>query len=112
MSSSFPRVRSFGWFARAYHSRKDLLVAGAAAKISRESFADFRVARMRMPLDQCYRGDHHPRCADAALRAAAFEERCLHSVKLRATGDSLDRANVRAIGFEGRDQTTVDDRAV
>ncbi len=65
-----------------------------------------------MPLHQRHGRDHHARRADPALRAATLEEGLLHGVQLRAAGDALNRANVGAIGFSGRNQATGNDRAI
>ena len=58
-------------------------------------------------------GHHHSRRADAALRAAAFDECLLHSVKLTfATAMPSIVLIVAAFDLRHRHQTTVDDLAV
>src|SRR4051812_45866968 len=64
----------------AHHRLEDFHVPGAATEIARESFTNGCVVEMRIPFQQTDSGDHHPGCADAALRAAALDEGLLHGM--------------------------------
>src|SRR2546423_5187550 len=59
-------------------------------------------------MDGC---ENHARRADAALRAARFDHRLLDGVQSLATGDALDRCNLRAFGLREGDETTVDENS-
>src|ERR1700737_3825141 len=72
---------------------KNLHVAGAAAKIAGHPFANIRLGWFRISLEQIYGRHNHTRRADAALRAAAFDECLLHRVKLILGGDRFDGLN-------------------
>src|SRR3569832_437074 len=60
------------------HGLDDVLVARAAADVAVQLLANFRFARVRVPLAQVERAHHHARRAEAALQAVAFLERRLH----------------------------------
>src|SRR4051812_35792227 len=69
---------------------EDFHVAGAAAEIAGEAVADVGLGRLRRSIEQVDGGDDHARRADAALRAAAGDERLLHGVQLLAARDAFD----------------------
>src|SRR6186997_853239 len=57
-----------------HHRADDLVIAGAPAQVAGEPVADFLLARLRIPLEQCVGGDQHARGADTALKRGHFEE--------------------------------------
>jgi hypothetical protein len=63
-------------------------------------------------LKQIHGRQNHSRRADAALRAAAFDERLLHSVKVITRRHAFDGFNLSAFDLRHRYQTTVDDPAI
>src|SRR5947209_1174277 len=99
-------------FIRADDRVEDFHVAGAAAEISRESFAYVGLGRAVVSFEEADGGEHHARRADAALRAAALDHRALHGVEALAVGDAFDRGYPRALGLRDGDEATVDQLAV
>src|SRR5437773_11732121 len=78
---------------RPNHRLKNFRVPGAAAKISRQTIANLSFVWTRIFLQQVHRRQNHSWRADAALRAAAFNERLLHGVQLLRTRNPLDGLN-------------------
>src|ERR1044072_9424296 len=60
-----------------HHRVEDFHVAGAAAEITGESFADVGLGRVGHAFEEADGGEHHARRADAALRGAALAPRLL-----------------------------------
>src|ERR1700690_148125 len=52
--------------------------------------------------------ENHPRCADAALRAPAFQKSPLQAIQSLAGAQSFDGNDVRIPGLQDRYETTVD----
>src|ERR1041385_2503845 len=95
-----------------HHRVEDFHVAGAAAEIAGESFADVGLGRGGVAFEEADGGEHHARRADAALRAAALDHRLLHGVEALAVGDAFDRGDPRALDLRDGDEATVDQLAV
>ena len=80
--------------ARVEHRLEDPHVAGAAAQIAgRAPRGPPLRSGSGMRDEQIDGREDHPRRADAALRAAALEERLLHRVQLVAAGEAFDRGD-------------------
>ena len=82
----------------------DVLVAGAAAQIARQAFADLVVGRERIFLDQIGRGHQHARRAEAALQGVMLVERLLQRVQLPMRAEALDRLDAAAVGLHREHQ--------
>src|SRR5690348_949434 len=76
-------------FERVLHGFVDLHVAGAAAKIAGERFANFVERGIRITIEQGFRGNHEARRAETALRAAHFGEALLDRIELARTAESF-----------------------
>jgi len=87
-------------------------VAGAAAQVSGETFADVGFRGMRVALEKIYGGESHAGSAYAALRSAVREERLLHGMQSLSAGDSLNRANRCPVGLQRGNQAAVHQRTV
>src|SRR5262249_38351228 len=110
-----PRGRSSPCAAaspRIHYRLEDARVAGAAAEVAGERRADVGLGRVRRPLEQAHRREHHARRADAALRAAVLEEGLLDLGEPALVGEPLDGADVRAGRLTDRDQAAADQLAV
>jgi hypothetical protein len=90
----------------------DFDVPGAAAEIARDCFFDHVARRLRIHIEQSAGGYQHPRSADAALRAAAFEKRLLQRLKLAVTRKTFDSDYSRLRYLTNRNETGVDDLSV
>src|SRR2546427_7868566 len=77
ISTLFPYTTLF----RSHDRLEYLHIPGAATKVPREPVANVCFARLRIFFQQTNGGHHHSRCADAALRPAAFDESLLHRVR-------------------------------
>src|SRR5262245_33414094 len=99
--------------ARPHHRFKNFHIAGAPAKIPRQAVSNLSVRGLGNLFEQFHGGDYHPRRADAALGAAAFNERLLYGVQLvfaeRNTLDSFDRTT---FDLRCRNQTAVHNLSV
>src|ERR1700686_1688252 len=91
---------------------KNLQIPGAAAKISRETFADFFECRPGSFFEQMHCGEDHARSADAALRCTAVEEGLLQGMQSIIVCQALYRNNARSICLQRRNQATVYEHAV
>src|SRR6202022_4263860 len=80
--------------------RNDVLVAGAAAQIALELFADGVVTEVvALAVDDIDRGHDHAGRAEAALQAVMLAEGFLHRMQRRAVGrKALDGLDLMAIG--------------
>src|SRR5712692_9451287 len=95
------------------HDRfKNFHVPRAAAKTPRQAVANVGVSWVRYLFKQIHRRQNHARRADAALRAAAFDERLLHGVQLIAGCQGFDGFDISALDLGDRYQTTVNDLAI
>ena len=91
---------------------KNLHVAGAATKISRQPVANFRLSRSWISFKQIDCRQHHAGCAYAALRAPTIDEGLLNGVQLIACGNAFDGFDRRAFDLCNWNQTTVYDAAI
>ena len=80
----------------------DVLIAGAAAQIAFELFADDVVGEvMALAMDQIDRGHDHAGGAEAALQAVMLAEGFLHRMQRRAVGGQpLDGPDLVAVGHD------------
>ena len=80
----------------------DVLVAGAAAEIAFELFADDVVGEVvALAMDQIDRGHDHAGGAEAALQAVMLAEGFLHRMQRRAVGgQALDGLDLVAVGHD------------
>ena len=101
--------------AGLHYRCKDLCIAGAAAKISGKSFANFGFGGMRVALQEIERGENHARSADTTLRAAMGKEGLLHGVQAALVACrelTFDGADFCALRLQRGDQTAVYQHAV
>lgn len=82
----------------------DLVVASAAAEISRQGVTDIGLGRTRIAIEQGLGGHQETRRADAALKAGVFEKLLLQNVQRGAGGESLDSGDGFARGFNAEHQ--------
>src|ERR1051325_11652020 len=91
-SAAFHRDQTFlrdrSSLTRPHHRLENLHVSGTPAKIPRQTVANLSFSWMGVLLEQIHGRNDHSRCADAALRAAMFDEGLLHRMQL-----SLARRN-------------------
>src|SRR5207244_9692102 len=80
---------------RELHGLDDLRVGRAAAQVARKIVPDAVVVGLGVLLEQLARHQDEPRRAEAALQAAAFDERSLHRVEPAAI---LDGRHFAAFG--------------
>src|SRR6185295_390404 len=111
-SSAISNMALCFFLAGSHHGLKDLHIAGAATEISCQAITNFSLRGLRISFQKIYSGHHHPRCADAALRATAIDESLLNRVQLLAARDALDRLDRRALDLRHRHQTTVHNPAI
>ena len=78
----------------------DVLIAGAAAQIAFELFADDVVRQIvSLAMNHVDRGHDHARRAEAALQAMMLAKRFLHRMQRRAVGgQALDGLDLMAVG--------------
>jgi hypothetical protein len=91
----------------------DAGIAGAAAEVAGETFADLVYRRVRRPVEEVLGGEDHAGGADAALRPAFFEEALLDGSEA-AVGicEAFDGEDVGSVGLQGGNQAGVDELAV
>ena len=84
---------------------EDAHVTGAAAEIPGEAFLNLVQGWLWILIEQVVSGEDHAGSADAALRAAAFEEALLNGVELLVRGDAFDSGELmhRTVHFDGGD---------
>ena len=92
----------------------DVLVAGAAAEIAFELFADHVVAEIvALAMDQVDRGHDHAGRAEAALQAVVLAERLLHRMQGRAVGgQALDGPDLMPVSHDRQRGAGLDRLAV
>src|SRR5438128_10930343 len=83
----------------------DLSIAGAAAEIARQRFADLGERGLRVRAQQRMRGDHEPGSAEATLHGARFDERALDGIERAAVGEALDGAYLTSVRRGGEHET-------
>src|SRR5215813_6321903 len=69
----------------------DVLVAGAAAEVARQRPAHLFLGRIRVGVQQCLGGHHHPGGAEPALQAVLLLEALLQRVQFAGGGQALHR---------------------
>src|SRR6478752_7145438 len=89
------RARLDQWFAALLRGRPqdgldDVLVAGAATQVARQTEPDLVLGRVGVRVQQRTRGHHHPRRAEAALEPVLLLEALLHRVELAGGPEALD----------------------
>src|ERR1700730_16579128 len=84
-----------------FDSLEDLQIAGAAAKITGQSFANLVTCRMRILVEQGFRGNEDSWSAVAALRGAEICESFLQRVKHAVRAEALYCFNGSSVAFEG-----------
>src|ERR687885_519361 len=89
---------------REQHRVDDVLVAGAPAKIAAEVLADLLLARPRVLAKQRLDGHQEPRRAEAALQPVRLTEGFLDGMEPTVWGKALDRAKVRAIHLNRKEE--------
>src|SRR5262249_27604995 len=79
----------------------DVVVAGAAADVAFELFADGPLLEvMALAPHDIDRGHDHARSAEAALKAVVFAESFLHRMKLAVGREAFDGQHVCALGLD------------
>jgi hypothetical protein len=91
---------------------EDAHVAGAAAEVSGEAFFDLVEGGVGVFVEEMMRGEDHAGGADAALRAAFFQEALLDRVKVAVGEDAFDGGDMRVVGLQGGDKAGVDEFSV
>src|SRR5262245_37538826 len=86
--------------ARALHGLDDVLIPGAAADLAGDRGTDVLLRRARVLGEQRHRRQHHPRRAEAALKAVLRAEGLLDRVQRAALHQSLDRGDPAAVGLD------------
>jgi hypothetical protein len=84
---------------------EDPLIAGAAAEVAGEGFADLVVSGVRVLLEERFDRHHEAGRAEPALETVVLHERLLDRVQ-RAVGggDALDGRDLRSVRLGGEDQ--------
>ena len=92
----------------------DLVVARAAAEISREPVADLLLGRFWIFVEQRLCRDEKAWRADAALKRGIFEESFLERMKLAPAlrSNPLHGRDVAALGLDGEDEAGVDEASI
>src|SRR5665213_94669 len=99
-------------FGAGFDRLDDVVIAGAAAEIALEPFADFRLGRLLVVLHQIERAHHHAGGAEAALQSVMLAEGRLHRMQLVALSDALDGDDVGAVALHGEDGAALDAVAI
>src|SRR5438093_815588 len=81
----------------------DVLVAGAAAEVARETLADLALRWRRVVLQQRHGRHDHPRRAEPALQPVLFPEAFLQRMQATVGREALDRGDRRAVGLDRKD---------
>ena len=84
----------------------DVLVAGAAAQIARQAFADVVVGGERIFSQQIGRRHQHARRAEAALQSVMLVKQFLQRVHLPDAAEAFDRLDAAAIGLHREHQAS------
>jgi hypothetical protein len=91
---------------------KNLDVAGAAAKISGQSFPYLIHGGISLLVQQMMGRENHSRRADAALCTSAIQESLLETIQPGACGQSFDGNDFRILDLKHWYEATVYQRAV
>jgi hypothetical protein len=109
LSARFSRPISIGDIEDGgFDGFEDLEVAGAAAKISGERFADLVTRGIRIVIEQGFCGDEDCRCAVAALRSAEIGESFLQRMERTVRAKTLYRLDFSPVAFDGEEQAGED----
>ncbi len=98
--------------SRCLDCANDLVVAGAAAKIVRETEADFVFGRVWISVEQSFGCDEKAGDADAALQSGSFQKTLLQWMQVAMCSHSFHRFQPHAFGFHGQHQATIHRDAV
>src|SRR3989454_574192 len=90
----------------------DRLVAGAAAVVAGEIFADALARRVRLVAQKRLRRHEDARRAETALQRVGEHEGALQLLDLARVGQALDRVHLAAVGLRGEHETGAHDLAV
>ena len=82
-----------------------MLVAGAAAEVAGDAFADLGLRRLRVVVQEVDGGHDHAGRAVAALQAVFFPEPFLQRVQLVTLGEPFDGDDLGAICLDREDRT-------
>src|SRR4029079_10907449 len=82
----------------------DVLIAGTAAEVAGDAFANLLLARRRVVLKQVDRGHDHARRAVTTLRTVLFPKTLLHRMQLPFRRKAFDRRDRRSIRLHGEDR--------
>jgi hypothetical protein len=107
LGGTLPVIRNDGLlFIRVLYSPlnglHNVLVAGAAAKISLESVPDVFLGRVRIAGEQLMRSHNHTRRAEPALQSMLLPESLLEGVEIAVGAQRLDGSYFRAVGLDGK----------
>src|SRR5215212_1306402 len=86
----------------------DVLVSGAAAKISLETLTDLLLRCVRLLLEEAYGGHDHTRRAVAALEPMRLVKGLLHGVPQPVLHDALHRRDLVPVGLHSQDRARLD----
>src|SRR5256885_4841045 len=78
----------------------DVHIAGAAAKVAADGFADLHLVRLLVARQQGAAGHHHPRRAEAALQAVLLPEALLDGMELAVLLQAFHGGDLRAVGLD------------
>ena len=87
-----------------FHGFEDLKIAGAAAEIARESFANLIASWMRILVQQSLRGDQYCWSAVAALRGAEISKRFLQRMQGAVCAEPFHCQHFFFVAFEREEQ--------
>src|SRR2546427_4783187 len=109
VSSSASRVAGPG---DGFDRIDDRLVAGAAAVVAGEIFADALARRVRLVAQQRLRRHQDARRAETALQRVGEDEGALQLLDLARIGQALDRVHLAAVGLRREHEAGANDFAV
>src|SRR6266536_853745 len=89
---------------RRAHRLDDILVPGAATQVRGQDFDQVRIADFGLALEHASGEHQKSRSAKPALQAVVLHERPLQRMQRIALGESLDRADLLAVGLNGEHQ--------
>ena len=91
---------------------EDARESGAAAEIAGKAFSDLRHGRVRIDGEQLSSRHQHAGRTDAALSAAALEERLLQRVQFSIDGETFNGLDARAFGLQHGHKTAIYEFAI
>src|SRR5215218_2706382 len=81
----------------------DVLVARATAVVALQRFPDLLLARVRLLVQETYRGHDHAWCAVPALQGVVLVKRRLHGMPVPVFRQSLHRRDLVPVGLHRKD---------